>query len=121
MDPDRRPLTQRAPSNISAGWTWADGVRAPVAAKFAIALVLDLIDFTIGRAPILGVGMDALAAGVAVLLWGWKGLFALWELADPTEQIDGFAPTQTLIALASLRRRAGDDTGGAPSESQKAR
>lgn len=77
-------------------------------AKVAIAVMFDLADFTIGR--FLGFGMlfDAALALVAMALFGWKGLFQIWELADPTEQIDGFVPTLTLIALAHrepVRRR----------------
>ena len=73
-------------------------------AKLAICVALDILDFTVGRVPGLEVVVDlALGAG-AVLMFGWPGLFAFWELADPTGQIDGFAPTLTLIALSQMRR-----------------
>ena len=68
--------------------------------KLVIAVALDAADFTIGRILGFGIFMDALIALAVIALFGWKGLFALWELADPTEQIDGFIPTATLIALA---------------------
>ena len=36
-------------------------------------------------------------------MFGWKGLFQLWEMIDVTDQIDGFVPTLTLLALMELR------------------
>ncbi len=71
-------------------------------AKLALAVILDIVDFTIGRIPGLESVVDAALGVVAVGLWGWAGLFAFWELADPTGQIDGFAPTMTLIALSQM-------------------
>jgi hypothetical protein len=70
--------------------------------KLLIAIVLDVVDFTLGR--VLGVGtvMDVVFAAVAFALWGPVGLIALWEVADPSEQIDGFVPTMTLIAISQL-------------------
>lgn len=76
--------------------------------KLVIAVFLDILDFTIGRIPGFEIGFDLLLGVVAIALWGWPGLFAFWELADPTGQIDGFAPTMTLIALSQMgkgRRR----------------
>ena len=78
-------------------------MRADVA-KLAIAVLLDILDFTVGRIPGFEIGFDLLLGLVAVALWGWPGLFAFWELADPTGQIDGFAPTMTLIALSQMGR-----------------
>lgn len=74
-------------------------------AKLALSVVLDIVDFTIGRIPGLEIVVDALLAVAATAMWGWAGLFAFWELADPTGQIDGFAPTLALIALTQMRRR----------------
>jgi len=71
-------------------------------AKLLIAIVLDIIDFTVGRMLGLGMIVDAALAAVAFALWGPVGLLALWEMADPTEQIDGFVPTMTLIALSQM-------------------
>ena len=73
-------------------------------AKLVIAVVLDILDFTIGRIPGFEMIVDAVLGVAAVLLFGWAGLFAFWELADPTGQIDGFAPTLTLIALSQMGR-----------------
>jgi hypothetical protein len=73
-------------------------------AKLVIAIALDIADFTIGR--LLGVGMimDVVFAAVAFALWGPIGLIALWESLDPSEQIDGFVPTMTLIAISQMGR-----------------
>jgi len=70
--------------------------------KLILAIILDILDFTLGRIPGFELVFDAVLGVVAVLLWGWPGLFAFWELADPTGQIDGFAPTLTLIALSQM-------------------
>jgi len=78
-------------------------VRADVV-KLIIAVVLDVVDFTLGR--ILGAGtvLDIVFAIIAVFLWGPAGLIAFWEVADPSEQIDGFVPTMTLIAISQMGR-----------------
>ncbi len=73
-------------------------------AKLLFAIVLDILDFTIGRLTGLGTVVDIIFAGVAYLLWGRSGLIQLWEVLDPTDQLDGFVPTMTLIALANMRR-----------------
>jgi hypothetical protein len=74
-------------------------------AKLVIAIALDVVDFTVGR--ILGAGtiMDIAFAAIAFVLWGPVGLFALWEALDPSEQIDGFVPTMTLIALSQMGKK----------------
>lgn len=75
-------------------------------AKLVIAVLLDLADFTIGRMGIIipgfEIGFDAVLGVAAVALWGWPGLFAFWELADPTGQADAFVPTMTFIALSQM-------------------
>lgn len=76
--------------------------------KFAICVVIDILDMTIGRflfvVPYSG---EIIGTVIGVALFGWKGLFYLVELVDPTEQIDGFIPTATLIALAARRDTRG--------------
>ena len=72
-------------------------------AKLVAAVLLDLADFTVGRIVGFGTGFDVVLAGVGFALFGWKGLVQLWEVAEPTDQIDGFVPTLTLVALANLR------------------
>lgn len=71
-------------------------------AKLAFAVFLDILDFTIGRVIGFGMVSDLIFAGIAFWIWGPAGLFALWELADPSEQVDGFVPTMTLIALSQM-------------------
>ncbi|MEO1135181.1 MAG: hypothetical protein AAFW68_01060 [Pseudomonadota bacterium] len=73
--------------------------------KLIIAIILDVVDFTVGRIPGLEIVVDGVLGVCAVALWGWPGLFAFWELADPTGQIDGFVPTMTLIALSQMGKR----------------
>lgn len=72
------------------------------AAKLVVSVVLDVLDFTIGRIPGFEMAFDAFLAAAAVAMWGWPGLFALWEIADPTGQADAFVPTMTLIALSQM-------------------
>ncbi len=74
-------------------------------AKLVIAIVLDILDFTVGRIPGFEILVDAALGVAAIALFGWAGAFAFWELADPTGQIDGFVPTLTLIALSQMRNR----------------
>ena len=74
----------------------------PQTAKLVIAIVLDILDFTIGRIPGFELVFDAILGVTAVALWGLPGLLAFWELGDPTGQIDGFVPTLTLIALSQM-------------------
>ncbi len=71
-------------------------------ARLIFAVTLDVLDFTIGRLFGAGMIIDALFAAIAFMVWGPAGLIALWELADPSEQIDGFVPTMTLIALSQM-------------------
>lgn len=71
-------------------------------AKLAVAVILDILDFTIGRIPGFELAFDIVLGLAAVALWGWPGLIAFWEIADPTGQIDGFVPTLTLIALSQM-------------------
>ena len=72
--------------------------------KLVLAIILDILDFFIGRIPGFEFVFDAVLGVAAVLLWGWPGLLAFWELADPTGQADGFVPTLTLIALSQMGR-----------------
>ncbi|MHA7871007.1 MAG: hypothetical protein ACX939_01520 [Hyphococcus sp.] len=70
--------------------------------KFLIALAVDIFDFTIGRilfvVPFSG---ELIGLMVGYALFGPKAFWYLLEALDPTEQIDGFIPTATLIALAA--------------------
>ena len=70
--------------------------------KLVIAVILDVLDFTVGRIPGFELPFDILMGLAAVGLFGWSGLFAFWEIADPTGQIDAFVPTLTMIALSQM-------------------
>jgi len=67
--------------------------------ELAISLVFDIADFTIGRIPGFGTLFDIGGAFIGYKLWGPLGLAQLWEVADVTDQIDGFVPTLTLLGL----------------------
>jgi hypothetical protein len=71
--------------------------------KLIIAVLVDLVDFTMGRIIGFGTAFDVVATAFAVALFGWKGLLQAWEVVEVTDQIDGFVPTLTLLALAELR------------------
>ena len=84
----------------------------PQTAKLIVAIILDLLDFTIGRIPGFELAFDAILGVTAVALWGLPGLVAFWELGDPTGQIDGFVPTLTLIALSQMNKGRKDKPAG---------
>ncbi|KAF0180476.1 MAG: hypothetical protein IV086_09970 [Hyphomonadaceae bacterium] len=67
--------------------------------RLAISVAIDLVDFTLGRIPIVGSVGEGGGALVLMALWGLPGALYLGELADPTDQLDGFLPTATLVAL----------------------
>ena len=67
--------------------------------RLGISVAVDVVDFTVGRLPLFGMVGEGTGAIALLFLWGWPGLLYLGELADPTEQLDGFLPTATLIAL----------------------
>ena len=68
--------------------------------KLGVAMLVDTFDMTIGRllfpTPFLG---EIVGTAVCWLMFGPKALCYSWELLDPTEQLDGFVPTATMIAL----------------------
>lgn len=69
-------------------------------AKLAVCILYDLFDCTVGRlmfaTPFLG---EILGVALGCALFGPSGLFYALEALDPSEQLDGFIPTATLIAL----------------------
>ncbi|MFN7388405.1 hypothetical protein [Brevundimonas sp.] len=83
------------------------GIPMPTWAKFTICVLFDLFDFTIGRL-LLGVSIlgELGTTVIMFVLWGPIGLFAIWESVDFTEQLDGFVPTNTLIAIAASKKQA---------------
>ena len=71
--------------------------------KFAIAIIWDILDFAVLHTPplppFLGTITDFISIPLAIALWGEEGLLASWELLDPTEIVDSFVPTLTIIGL----------------------
>jgi len=67
--------------------------------RLAFSIVYDLFDFTLGRIPLFGTVTDGVGTVALMALWGPAGAVNLLELLDFTEQIDGFIPTATLVAL----------------------
>jgi hypothetical protein len=67
--------------------------------RLALSIVIDVADFTFGRIPVFGTLNDGIGTAVLCALWGPAGLVNAWELIDITDQVDGFVPTATLIAL----------------------
>ena len=69
--------------------------------KLGVCIAYDVFDMTIGRflflTPFAG---EIVGTALTCALYGPRGLLYALEILDPTEQIDGFIPTATLIALA---------------------
>ena len=62
------------------------------AAKLAIAVLLDILDFSIlSLMPGVGMVADIIMGVIALVLWGPVGLFAFWEALNPVEPVDAFA------------------------------
>ena len=71
-------------------------------AKLAVCIAYDFFDFTIGRlmfaTPFVG---EFIGCGICASMFGWSGVWYALEGIDFTEQLDGFIPTATIIALAN--------------------
>lgn len=67
--------------------------------RLALSVVIDVFDFSLGRIPIFGSVTEGVSSLVLYMLWGPAGLLNLLELIDVTDNLDGFIPTATLIAL----------------------
>lgn len=106
------PVTPtRTPTHTAPGQDWAgvahrvlDGAGVAWSGlwkcvKLGICIALDILDFFIGRILGFGIAFDVGCALITSALWGKRGMWALWEVIDITEQIDGFVPTCTIIAL----------------------
>lgn len=69
--------------------------------KLALCIAYDLFDMTFGRllfvVPFAG---EIVGVALCCALFGKSGVWAMLEIFDPTEQIDGFIPIATIIALA---------------------
>lgn len=72
--------------------------------KFIICIFIDLFDMTVGRllfaAPFAG---ELFGTFVGYLMFGPKAFTYLFECLDFTEQVDGFIPTASLIALSARK------------------
>ena len=68
--------------------------------KLIVCIVYDFLDFTVGRvlfpAPFLG---EIVGCGLCCMMFGKEGLYYALEAIDITEQIDGFIPAATIIAI----------------------
>jgi hypothetical protein len=73
--------------------------------KFSVCVIYDLFDFTVGRfifaMPFAG---EIVGCALGAALFGKQGLWYGLEAIDPTEQLDGFIPTATIIALVNRDR-----------------
>lgn len=67
--------------------------------RLAVSVAIDIADFTIGRTMMLIPWEEGVGTAILVALWGPAGLLYLGELADFSEQLDGFVPMATIIAL----------------------
>lgn len=70
-------------------------------ARTLVAIAVDIFDFTIGRflfaVPFSG---EIIGVVICYCMFGPRALLYATEVLDPTEQIDGFIPAATLIAMA---------------------
>ncbi len=74
--------------------------------KLFVCVLYDFLDFTLGRVlflvPFSG---ELIGCALGAAMFGWHGLWYGLEAIDPTEQLDGFIPTATIIALANKPNR----------------
>lgn len=68
--------------------------------KLIVCIAYDFFDFTIGRLlfPFPFVG-EIIGCGLCCMLFGKDGMLYGLEAIDFTEQLDGFIPAATLIAV----------------------
>lgn len=70
--------------------------------KLFLCILYDVFDFTVGRimfaTPFAG---EIFGCFVGYLMFGPRAFYYALEAIDPTEQIDGFIPTATLIGIAA--------------------
>jgi len=71
-------------------------------AKLAVCILYDFFDLTIGRLlfPVPFAG-ERVGCALCASLFGWGGVAYALEALDPTEQLDGFLPLATIIAIAN--------------------
>lgn len=70
--------------------------------KLTVCLIYDFVDFTIGRVlfmtPFAG---EIVGCVLCAAMFGWQGVAYALEGIDMTEQLDGFLPLATIIAIAN--------------------
>ena len=68
--------------------------------KLFVAMAYDALDFTFGRLLfVMPFASEVVGTILCCAMFGWNGLWYLLECLDPTEEIDAYIPTATLIAL----------------------
>lgn len=73
--------------------------------KFSVCLFIDLFDMTVGRLFFaIPFASEAIGVGVSYALFGPIAFAYALEILDPTEQLDGFIPTATIIALMARKQ-----------------
>jgi len=69
--------------------------------KLAIAVVIDVLDFTIMRIPGLDTIFDIVTLPILFALIGPMAVFQVFEIMEITGQVDAQIPTATIIVLIS--------------------
>lgn len=82
-----------------------DGIKLHNLIKLIICMIVDVIDFVLGAIPIFGVIFDLFSIILSYAFWGPIGLLGLWEVIEPTNVIDAFIPTNTIIAILAIVRK----------------
>lgn len=70
--------------------------------KVFFSILIDIFDFTVGRV-LFAIPFSGEIIGIffGYLMYGPRAFWYALEALDPTEQIDGFIPTATLIAITA--------------------
>ena len=68
--------------------------------KMVISIIFDVVDFL--TPPVIGTVYDVVGGLLGFLLWGGKGAIAFWEVLEPTDRIDAFVPTLTIMGILSI-------------------
>ncbi len=69
-------------------------------AKLMVCIAYDLFDLTLGRTLfVIPFGGEIVGCTLCAAMFGKSGLWYGLEAIDVTEQIDGFIPLATIIAL----------------------
>lgn len=75
--------------------------------KLAVCIIYDLLDLTLGRTLfIIPFGGEIVGCALCAAMFGTSGLLYGLEALDFTEQIDGFIPTATIIAIMNKPKSA---------------